>query len=392
MLGLEVNRADYKILVVDDIATNVMLLKAILSKAKYNIITALSGEQALDIVEREHPDLILLDVMMPGMDGYEVIRRLKSDERFSEIPVIFLTALQSSEDVVKGFNLGASDYVFKPFNNKELITRVTHYISLVASERIIIKQSEDLKAAMMSRDKMYSVIAHDLRSPIGTMKMVFNMLSTTTTAEVIGKDNADLVSMGNDIAENTFMLLDNLLKWTKSQVGRMNTVFQDVNLSEVLLFSCGLCDLISKTKNIKVVFDVAEGVNARCDVDMIKTIIRNLLMNAIKFSNEGGKIILSMEDGDEYATIRVQDFGCGIAPENIPAILDPKVHFSTFGTKNEEGSGLGLQLCLEFVKRLGGKMWIDSKLGEGSTFSFTINKHGGPSETDAQQPNAQLPS
>lgn len=266
--------------------------------------------------------------------------------------------------------------MFKPFNNEELITRVTHHISLAASKRIIIKQSEDLMATMQSRDKMYSVIAHDMRSPIGTMKMVFNMLSTTTSAQSVGQDNFELITMGNDIAESTFMLLDNLLKWTKSQIGRMNTVFQNVDLSEVVLFSGSLCELIAKAKNISIEFDVPSGVNARCDVDMIKTIVRNLLMNAIKFSHSGGKVILTMEDGEKFATVHVQDFGCGIAAENIPAILDPQVHFSTFGTKNEEGSGLGLQLCLEFVKRLGGTMCIDSKVNEGSIFSFTIDKRG----------------
>ena len=214
MENLSVNPENYKILVVDDIATNVLLLKTILGKAGYRIVTATGGREALEKVESESPDLILLDIMMPDMNGYEVIERLKADERFCRIPVIFLSALHDSENIVKGFKMGASDYVSKPFNHEELITRVAHHMFIAEAQRVIVRQNEELQATLASRDKMYSVIAHDLRSPIGSLKMLFNTLLDSLDAERVGAGNLDMLRMGNDIAEDTFSLLDNLLKWT----------------------------------------------------------------------------------------------------------------------------------------------------------------------------------
>ena len=212
MKNIAINPEDYTILAVDDIATNIMLLKAVLSRAKYKIVTASGGNEALEKAATELPDLILLDIMMPDMDGYEVIKHLKADPALQDIPVIFLTALHNPEDIVKGFKLGASDYVSKPFNHEELINRVSHHIYLAAAQRTNMQQRDELPATVDARDKMYSVIAHDLRSPIGTLKMVFNMLSINLTQQQIGEDNMEMITMGNNITESTFMLLDNLLK------------------------------------------------------------------------------------------------------------------------------------------------------------------------------------
>lgn len=377
MTNIELNPSDYKILVVDDITTNVLLLKAVLSKVKYRIITASGGVEALEKVKSEHPDLILLDIMMPDMDGYEVIQRLKNEPEyaeFQEIPVIFLTALHNPEDIVKGFKLGASDYVSKPFNHEELITRINHHVFIAAAKRTITQQRDELQATVVARDKMYSVIAHDLRSPVGTLKMIFNMLSMGVTPESVGQENFDMLSMGNDIVESTFMLLDNLLKWTKSQTGRMNTVFQNADLTEVVLFASKTQELVAQVKNIEIEFDIPRQVHVRCDVDMIKTIMRNLLSNAIKFSNDGGKIIVSVCETETHGVVKVRDFGQGIKEEDIPKLLNPEIHYTTYGTKNEEGSGLGLQLVQDLVRRNGGELSVESKVCGGSTFTFTVAK------------------
>lgn len=377
MTNIELNPSDYKILVVDDITTNVLLLKAVLSKAKYRTATASGGKEALEKVKSESPDLILLDIMMPDIDGYEVIRRLKNEPEYTDyqdIPVIFLTALHNPEDIVRGFKLGASDYVSKPFNHEELITRINHHVFIAAAKRTITHQRDELQATIVARDKMYSVIAHDLRSPVGTLKMIFNMLSMGMTSEKIGQENFDMLSMGNDIVESTFMLLDNLLKWTKSQTGRMNTVFQDADLAEVVLFASKTQELVAQVKNIEIEFRIPRQVHVRCDVDMIKTIMRNLLSNAIKYSNEGGKIIVRVDESDTHGIVSVRDFGQGISEEDIPKLLNPDVHYTTYGTRNEEGSGLGLQLVQDLVHRNGGALTVESKVCEGSTFTFTVAK------------------
>lgn len=386
MKNIAIKPEDYTILAVDDIATNIMLLKAVLSRAKYKIVTASGGYEALEKVATVNPDLILLDIMMPDLDGYEVLKQLKADPAHEDIPVIFLTALHNPEDIVKGFKYGASDYVSK-LNHEELITRVAHHIYLAAAQRTILQQRDELQATVEARDKMYSVIAHDLRSPIGTLKMVFNMLSINITPDQVSEDSFEMISMGNNITESTFMLLDNLLKWTKSQIGRMNTVFQEVDISEVVLFASKMSDLVAQVKNVEVEYEIPGPITVHCDVDMVKTIMRNLMSNAIKYSQEGGRIVISVSDAPTHAVISVRDFGIGIKEEDIPKLLNPEIHHTTYGTKNEEGSGLGLQLVQDLTRRNGGELTVESKEGEGSTFTFTIAKEQ-PAPTPANETTA----
>ena len=370
-MNMEINPSEYKVLIVDDVISNVLLLKVLLTNEKFNIVTAGNGTQALEQVKKEKPDLVLLDVMMPDISGFEVAQQMKADPEMSEIPIIFLTALNSTADIVKGFQVGGNDFISKPFNKEELIIRVTHQISLVAAKRIIVAQTEELRKTIMGRDKLYSVIAHDLRSPMGSIKMVLNMLILNLPSETIGEEMYELLTMANQTTEDVFSLLDNLLKWTKSQIGKLKVVYQDINMVEVV--EGEIFTMVAGLKNIKIVQDVpVADVAVRADIDMVKTVIRNLISNAIKFSNEGAEVVVSLAEEDGMAIVSVKDSGCGIDEENQRKLLHTDTHFSTFGTNNEEGSGLGLLLCKDFVIKNGGKLWFTSKKGEGSTFSFSI--------------------
>ena len=370
-MNMEINPSEYKVLIVDDVISNVLLLKVLLTNEKFNIVTAGNGTQALEQVKKEKPDLVLLDVMMPDISGFEVAQQMKADPEMSEI--IFLTALNSTADIVKGFQVGGNDFISKPFNKEELIIRVTHQISLVAAKRIIVAQTEELRKTIMGRDKLYSVIAHDLRSPMGSIKMVLNMLILNLPSETIGEEMYELLTMANQTTEDVFSLLDNLLKWTKSQIGKLKVVYQDINMVEVVEGVSEIFTMVAGLKNIKIVQDVpVADVAVRADIDMVKTVIRNLISNAIKFSNEGAEVVVSLAEEDGMAIVSVKDSGCGIDEENQRKLLHTDTHFSTFGTNNEEGSGLGLLLCKDFVIKNGGKLWFTSKKGEGSTFSFSI--------------------
>ena len=371
-MNVEINPSEYKILIVDDVISNVLLLKVLLTNEKFNIVTAGNGTQALEQVKKEKPDLVLLDVMMPDISGFEVARQMKADEEMSEIPVIFLTALNSTADIVKGFQVGGNDFISKPFNKEELIIRVTHQISLVAAKRIIIAQTEELRRTIMGRDKLYSVIAHDLRSPMGSIKMVLNMLILNLPSETIGPEMYELLTMANQTTEDVFSLLDNLLKWTKSQIGKLNVVYQDVDLVEVTDGVIEIFSMVASLKKIRIHEMKPEKMMVNADIDMLKTVVRNLLSNAIKFSKENSEVLVKMEEVDGMAVVSVQDYGCGISEEGQKKLLHTDTHFSTFGTNNEEGSGLGLLLCKDFVVKNGGKLWFTSKEGEGSIFSFSI--------------------
>lgn len=372
-MNVEINPSEYKILIVDDVVANILLLKVLLTNEKFNVVTACNGHQALEQVEKENPDLILLDVMMPDMSGFDVAQQLKADAVKSGIPVIFLTALNSTADIVKGFQVGGNDFISKPFNKEELIIRVTHQISLIAAKRIIVAQTEELRKTIVGRDKLYSVIAHDLRSPMGSIKMVLNMLILNLPNKVIGDEMFELLTVANQTTENVFSLLDNLLKWTKSQIGKLKVVYQDIDMVEFVEGAMEIFVIVAGLKSIQVKFDTsAQHMAVHADIDMLKTVIRNLISNAIKFSYEGSDVHVMLEEKDGYAIVSVKDSGCGIDEENQKKLLHTDTHFSTFGTNNEEGSGLGLLLCQDFIIKNGGKLWFTSTKGEGSTFSFSI--------------------
>ena len=371
-MNMEINPSEYKILIVDDVMSNVLLLKVLLTNEKFAIATASNGRQALEQVEKENPDLVLLDVMMPDMSGFEVAQHLKSNPNTADIPIIFLTALNSTADIVKGFQVGANDFISKPFNKEELIIRVTQQISLVAAKRLILSKTEELQRTIAGRDKLYSVIAHDLRSPMGSIKMVLNMLILNLPSEKIGAEMYELLTMANQTTEDVFSLLDNLLKWTKSQIGKLNVVYQDVDLVEVTDGVIEIFSMVASLKKIRIHEMKPEKMMVNADIDMLKTVVRNLLSNAIKFSKENSEVLVKMEEVDGMAVVSVQDYGCGISEEGQKKLLHTDTHFSTFGTNNEEGSGLGLLLCKDFVVKNGGKLWFTSKEGEGSIFSFSI--------------------
>lgn len=371
-LNVEIDYSEYSILVVDDVISNVLLLKVLLAAQKFNVITASNGMEAIDITKKQQPDLILLDVMMPGMSGFEVAQKLKNDPEVQHIPIIFLTALNSTADIVTGFKVGANDFISKPFNKEELVIRVNHQISLIAAKRIILQKTEELKKTIQGRDKMYSVIAHDLRSPLGSIKMVLNMFVMTMSPQMIGEEQYEMLDSANKSTEELFTLLDNLLKWTKTQTGRLTVVFQDFELVKSISGVFEIFSLVSSSKNIELIFDSNEEINVRGDIDMVKTITRNLLSNAIKFSFSGSKIIIEVKKIDNMAVVSVKDFGKGMSQEEQQKLFNSETHFSKYGTNNEEGSGLGLLLCKDFATKNRGDLWLQSEEGKGSTFFFSV--------------------
>ena len=367
----QINRSDYKILIVDDVVSNVLLLKILLTNEKFQVCTASNGKMCIEMAKSEHPDLILLDVMMPDLNGFDTAVILKKDPETQEIPIIFLTALNNPSDLVKGFQVGANDFLTKPFNKEELVMRVMHQIQLVAAKRIIVRQNEELKRTISNRDKMYSVIAHDLRSPMASIRMVLNLAVNVVSPDVVGDEIFGLLDKANRESEETHDLLDNLLKWTKSQTGRLNVVYQEIDLDDIVPGAVDIFRMIAEMKKIDLKYLPAdEKLTVHGDNDMIKTIIRNFLSNAVKFTPEGKGIEVFYKREGDFARICVRDHGVGIDPERVETIFHTGE--TTYGTGGEEGSGLGLQLCQDFARKNGGDAQVESTLGEGSTFSFTI--------------------
>ena len=369
-LESQINRSDYKILIVDDVMSNVLLLKILLKNEQFQVCTANCGNMCIEQARAEKPDLILLDVMMPDISGFDTAVIMKKDPELKDIPIIFLTALNSPGDLVKGFQVGASDFLSKPFNKEELVVRVMHQIAYVAAKRLIVKQNRELMATINNRDKMYSVIAHDLRSPMASIRMVLNLVVASTSPETVGPELFELLDKANRESEEVHDLLDNLLKWTKSQTGRLNVVLQDLDLNDIIPGVVEIFEMIAATKKIHLSY-TGSSVIVRADNDMLKTVVRNFISNAVKFSPEGSTIEITVTTPDaDFAKISVRDHGVGIASDRIGSIFHKGE--TTYGTGGEEGSGLGLQLCQDFARKNGGDVMVESTEGEGSTFSVFV--------------------
>ncbi len=359
------------ILVVDDSVQNLKLLGNMLKEWEFQIALAKDGHEALKLVPKVNPSLILLDIMMPDIDGYEVCERLKEDENTRDIPVIFLTAKTSNDAIVKGFRVGGVDYVTKPFNKDELLMRIQTHLELKASHDKIRSQARELEKTNATKDKMFSVISHDLRAPLGGMKSMLDLIFNDKKQDKPVSEKS-LVSLKN-AADHTYNLLENLLYWSRSQRERLECDPQLINIYDLVTENIELMQTMAQNKGLEIKNQIPDNTYVYADNNMIKTVVRNLIFNAVKFTSEG-YIALSTKEKDEKILIIVEDTGVGIKEDDIQKIMDTKKYFTTYGTKREKGSGLGLNLCLDFVHRNKGEIDIESQYGKGTKVTFSLPK------------------
>jgi len=364
------HQEEAKILLVDDSVQNLRLLGNMLREKNYQIALAQNGKEGLQLATKIMPDLILLDIMMPELDGYEVCNRLKKDAHTRDIPVIFLTAKTSNDDILKGFRVGGVDYITKPFNKEELFMRIKTHLDLKHAHDKISRQAERLRELNATKDKMFSVISHDLRAPLGGIKSMLDLIYEDKARNK--QVSAQSLDSLKNAADQTYNLLENLLYWSRSQRGKLDHNPEVVNLYDLVIENLELLQTMSDNKKIRLENQVDENLHVVADRNMIKTVLRNLIINAIKFTYEKGRITLSSEKRNGQVEISVSDTGIGIQKHNLQKILDNKAYYTTFGTRREKGSGLGLNLCIDFVRRNNGDLFIDSEYKKGSSFTFTL--------------------
>lgn len=367
-----INPSDYTILIVDDNQTNIILLQAILKRAKYNTVSATNGADALLIMQEMHPDLVLLDIMMPEMDGYEVARRKDEIEDIQSIPFLFVTALSDTNSMVKGFKAGCSDFITKPFNTEEILIRIHHQIINVENRRIINSKNEELKSLIRNRDKLYAVVAHDLRSPLGTIKSVLDILDENLNSEIIGFELYDLLHATTESADELFGLLENLLFWTRTQMGKLIFQPKEIKITDAVTDAIKATSSMSNIHRIDISYsDNTGNATVLADKNMITTVIRNILANAIKFSDEDSSIEIETKIVDNQLSCSITDHGCGMDDE-VKQALQQQISITTTGKHQEEGTGLGLTLCREFIRAHNGNLSFESEMNVGTTFTFTI--------------------
>jgi two-component system, sensor histidine kinase and response regulator len=359
------------ILVVDDTAENLRLLANMLGDKGFEVRPVTSGRLALQAAERSAPDLVLLDINMPEMDGYEVCRKLKENERLREIPVIFLTALTETADKLKAFNMGGVDYISKPFQIDEVLARVKVHLALRRAQRELASNYDRLLELEKVRDHLVHLMVHDMRSPLmvimSNLELIRMMLGDDVSADVAsGFDGA-----ASGIKTLTDMTND-LLDVSKMEEGKLTLKLESC---DVLGLARDVAKGISMLdSNRRITIDQDGSVLASCDSGVVRRIFQNLMSNAIKHTPDGTSVrVTAIETG---ATVRVSviDKGQGVPVEAREKIFEKFGAVQTRQDRKYHSVGLGLAFCKLAVQAHGGKIGVDQADGGGSVFWFELTR------------------
>lgn len=345
-----------KILIVDDEQINRILAQEVLKKNNVDSISLDSGKNIIETLENNNIELILLDVIMPDMDGYEVCKLIKSDQKFKEIPVIFLSANKNEDSIVKGFEAGGQDFVTKPFNVKELVLRIRSNIELKRSKSELQKVNQDLK------DFMY-IASHDLQSPLVSMSGFASMFIDSVSDKLTEEELFPVKRI-----EANSKKMQELIK-ALLDVSRLNTVkneFTDVNCNELLKNIYATLDINIAEKGVNIVRNDLPNIYG--DKIRLEVLLRNIISNAIKY---GGKNIEIGFDSSRNI-FYIKDDGVGIDADQLENIFKPG---SRLQTVKIEGVGMGLSFCKKVVELHNGEIWAESGgIGQGSTICMKFKQ------------------
>ncbi|QXM05775.1 hybrid sensor histidine kinase/response regulator [Crassaminicella indica] len=385
-----------KILIADDSQLNLRIIGDVIKNSGYEPILVSQGNEVLKYVRVEKPDLILLDIIMPKMDGYEVCEILKKDTRTEDIPIIFLTGQSRIEDVAKGFEVGAVDYINKPFHEVELIARVKTHLQLKKLHDKLKKSNEQLQKINMEllkaneiiqynklQTEFFANISHEFRTPLN---LIF---STIQLFELCMQDHLDIkenkyIKIMKQNCYRLLRLVNNLIDITKIDSGYFEIDLQNHNIVDIVEnITLSISEYIERN-DLKLIFDtdVEEKIIA-CDVDKIERIILNLLSNAIKFTKSGGNIIVKIYDKKEKVVISVKDTGKGIPKDKIDTIFERFMQIDKSLSRKREGSGIGLSLVKALVEMHGGEIFVKSEYGKGTEFIIELPAKVLPIEDEA---------
>ena len=360
---------------------------------QYTIEVAENGDEALEIFEEyiennvEVP-VVIADFIMPGMKGDELLSKIHKQK--PDTRNILLTGQASLEGVSNAVNkANLYRYISKPWDKNDLILTIREALRSFDQEKTILKQNtelkelnisleskvelrtKELKELNMTKDKFFSIIAHDLKNPFNSL-LGFSELMLHNLDAYDRKQIRDFVQIIYSTSKGAYSLLENLLEWSRAQTGRIELKPEKIDLYKLVEENLNLLRGIAENKGIELVNNVKGATFAFADQNMIKTVIRNLVNNALKYTSKGGKVTISSKVTEKEAELIVSDTGVGIKEENIAKLFRIDVNFSTRGTDEESGTGLGLILCKEFVEKNKGRIEIKSTFGKGSEFSVCL--------------------
>ena len=364
--------AGRRILIVDDDRLNVRILTSILKPDGYAIHAVHSGEEALEVYERLQPDLVLLDVVMPGINGFETCRTLRDRHGAKLAPVIFITAKSESDDVVEGLAAGGVDYLPKPFKAREALARLrTHLHNRLLSEkqRQLVDQ---LSAANQAKNRLLGMVAHDLRNPLASIRGLTDFLCDGTVGHLI-PDQLDLVKTIQETSQSMLTMVNELLDVSVIESGELKIYPQEHLIADLLTKSVYLNNInaAKKGSRIEVEEETADAI-LHIDADKVKQVVDNLLSNAIKFSPPNSTIRVRMLREAASYSVLVRDQGPGIPEAERHKLFKDFSQTSVKPTAGEKSTGLGLAICKRIMESHGGSIAAESVPEGGSVFRITF--------------------
>ncbi len=408
------------LLIIDDTPDNIEILLDLLSKRDFKVLAANNGEDGIKTAEFAQPDLILLDVTMPGMDGFEVCKILKSKPKMKDIPVIFMTARTYLVDKLKGFELGAADYITKPLQLEEVLARVTTHLNVHKLQRQLVRQNQQLieeinrrKQAEMEREKALEALqaekaslakrveertadlrvanteltralrlkdeflasmSHELRTPLTAILGISEALQESVYGPLNDKQRKYMRTLENS-GNHLLALINDLLDFSRIEAGKLSLEIDTVSVNDVCQVSLQITLDAAHKKQIRVSTTLDHAVETiQADERRLKQILVNLLSNAVKFTPKGGSIKLEVNGDAKNGLVyfSVQDTGIGIAEEDIKYLFDPFVQLDGGLNRAQEGTGLGLSLVHRLTELHKGRISVESQIGKGSRFTISL--------------------
>jgi signal transduction histidine kinase len=366
---------DPTLLVVDDTEDNLDLLEFALKRKPIRMLRATSGRQCLAIAQDQNPDVILLDIQMPEMDGFETLMHLRANPMTAKIPVIFLTAQRKdASSIEQGLELGADEYLTKPIDTEELLVRSKMLVRVKRAETELERTKADFMA----------MLVHDLRSPLNGIKSVIDFFKELRDqGKLYTTEQLGLLDTAGDSARRMLELINDILDLSKFEAGNMSLDKQKIALPIILDTVCRETGLQFKQKGISIIKEYASELpDVFVDAEKVAQVVMNLLSNSLKFTKAGGSVTLTAALVEELPAgvpelkkmikVCVTDTGVGIPAEEIPQLFERYKQVSTARRTKQKGTGLGLSICKMIIQSHGGKMGVESEVGKFTTFNFTL--------------------
>ena len=366
--------AGRKVLIVDDDRLNIRVLGGILKGDGYVLADANSGENALELYASFRPDLVLLDVIMPGIDGFETCRRLKRDYGDKCAPVIFITAKNESDDVVEGLGAGGVDYLPKPFKPKEVLARIRSHLQnqiLSEQQKLLVEQ---LSKANAAKNRFLGMAAHDLRNPLASIRGIAEFMREGSVGPMTG-EQLELIETIHGAAQSMLVMVNELLDVATIEAGELKLSLEIYNLGDLIAKSVSMINREALKKKTHVLFESPpEPVQLMIDPAKMRQVVENLLSNAVKYSPPGSTIrtFVTPHPANSTCSFSVRDQGPGIPDDERDKLFKDFSRLSSKPTGGEKSTGLGLAICRKIVEAHHGSISVENLPDRGCEFRVTI--------------------